>query len=217
MNDLKMSGVTSASGGVYGNVKIEGVSSISGDIECKDLNVQGVSNFSGGIRCETLKVEGTCGVKADVRAGTAKLYGVLNVDGALEAESFTGSGSFRVGGEINAERVDLKFVYGSSAAEIVGQDIRVHKEHHTAPVEFFLDLVPWKLKGRSLRCKLVEGDAVALEYVECDTVRAQRAVIGPGCVVGTVEYHETADVSPSARVGKLVKLEKGVRQLPDAL
>lgn len=206
MNVMKLSGVTYASGGTYENVKVEGVANINGDMKCEEMRIQGVSNFSGNIDCTELDIGGTCKVKGSVRGGKCRLTGLLTVDGDLEADSFTGSGSFQIGGGINAENIDIKYVYGSGAEEICGENIKIWKESSNGAVEFIMDLIPWRHKGRHLHCKLIEGDTVNIENVKADTVRGGSIVIGPECDIELVEYHESLEVYPGAVVRKTVKL-----------
>lgn len=206
MNVMKLSGVTYASGGVYENVKVEGVANINGDMTCEEMRVQGVSNFSGNVQCTDLDVGGTCKVKGNVKGGKCRLSGLLTVDGDLEAEEFTGSGSFQIGGSINAETVDIKFVYGSGAEEVCGENIKIWKESANGAVEFIMDLIPWRHKGKSFRCELIEGDTVSVENVEAKVVRGRTVMIGPECQIDLVEYHDTINIYPGASVKKTVKL-----------
>lgn len=206
MNVMKLSGVTYASGGTYENVKVEGVANINGDMNCQEMRVQGVSNFSGNIKCTNLDVEGTCKVKGDIKGERCRLTGLLTVDGDLEADEFIGSGSFQVGGSINAEKVDIKFVYGSGAGEVCGESIKIWKESTSGAVEFIMDLIPWRHKGKNFRCNLIEGDDINIENVEADVVRGKTVMIGPDCQIDLVEYHDTVNIYPGATVKKTVKL-----------
>ena len=205
-NTLKLSGVAHTGGGIYENVKIEGVANINGDIECSNMDVQGVSSFSGNVACTKLHIEGSCKVSGGIKADSCKLAGLLNAGGDLEAESFTGSGSFQIAGALNAEDIDVSFVYGSSANEVCGQDIRIRKESHNGATEFIMDLIPWRHKGKSFRCNLIEGDRIDIEFVKAGTVRGKHVKIGPECKIELVEYHEEITIHPSAMVGKTVKL-----------
>lgn len=207
MNTLRLSGVTSAGGGNYENVKIEGVVNIKGDLTCKDIAIGGVAKFSGDLICSKLTVEGTCKVAGAVKADKSELRGLLDVADDLEAEEFTGSGSFRIDGALNAERVDVDFVYGSAANEVFGEEIIIRKERHNGATEFIMDLIPWRHKGKSFRCNLIEGDLVNITATEAATVRGRNVTIGPDCKIDLVEYHEEIVVHPNAIIGKTIKLE----------
>ena len=206
MNTLKLNGVTHGSGGTYENVVIEGVAHINGDIQCNEMAVQGVSNFSGDVDCREISVEGTCKISGSLRGGTCRLEGLLNVGKDLEMEQFSGSGSFQIGGSLNAENIDIKFVYGSGAGEVCGQDIHIFKEDHNAMAEFIMDLIPWRHKGKNFSCSLVEGDAIDISHVRAATVRGKRVNIGPECFIELVEYHEKLEVHPSAKIQKTVQI-----------
>ena len=207
MNTMKLSGVTRANGGTYENVEIEGVATVNGDIVCKEMHIEGVSTFEGNIDCSELYVEGTCKVSGAIKSTVCKLAGLLNVGQDLEAETFSGTGSFQIGGTLNAEIVDVRFVYGSNVREICGQDITIYKENTHAAAEFLMDLIPWRHKGKSFQSSLIEGDSVDIEYVNSGVVRGKRLIIGPECQIELVEYHESIDIHPSAKVKSIVKLE----------
>lgn len=207
MNTLRLSGVTHTGGGNYENVKIEGVANVKGDITCADMEIQGVAKFSGDIDCARLLIEGTCKVGGAVRGESCELRGLVDIAGDLEAERFSGSGSFRIDGALNAEKVDVKFVYGSAASEVVGEQIRIRKEWHNGATEFLMDLIPWRHKGKSFRCGLIEGDLIDITATEAAIVRGKSVRIGPECNIGLVEYHEELEIDPGAIIGKTVKLE----------
>lgn len=206
MNTLKLSGVTTVGGGVYENVKIDGVASINGDISCKEMDIQGVSTVNGSLNCNSLTIEGTCKVKGGIKSERCNLSGLLNIEGDLETESFTGTGSFKIGKTLNAEDVDVRFVYGSGASEVCGQDIYIRKEKSYAATEFIMDLIPWRHKGKNFQCSLIEGDMIDIECVECAAVRGKKVKIGAECKVDLVEYHDTVEVHPSAKVARSIKL-----------
>ena len=206
MNVMKLSGVTYANGGTYENVKVEGVANINGDMNCAEMRVQGVSNFSGNIQCTNMDIGGTCKVKGNVKSEICRLSGLLTVEGDLETDTFNGSGSFQIGGSINAEDVDIKFVYGSGAGEVCGENIKIWKESVSGAVDFILDLIPWRHKGKNFRCNLIEGDTINIENVEADVVRGKTVMIGPECRIDLVEYHDALNIYPGASVKKTVKL-----------
>ncbi|MDR3289484.1 MAG: polymer-forming cytoskeletal protein [Peptococcaceae bacterium] len=207
MNTMKFSGITQTDGGVYQNVKIEGVAKINGDITCEELSLQGVSTFKGDLTCTDVHIEGTCKIAGDVKSRHCRLSGLINVGRDLEAESFTGRGALKVGGSLNAEKADIRFVYGSSAHEVCGQQLKIQRENANGALEFITDLIPWRHKGKSFRCALIEGDDIDVEHVTADTVRGKNVRIGAECQIRLVEYHETVSIHPQARVESTVKLE----------
>lgn len=55
--NLDVSGVGSASGGVYQNVTIQGVSKIHHDIDCLRCDLEGVAEILGHVRAQVLSVQ----------------------------------------------------------------------------------------------------------------------------------------------------------------
>ena len=51
-----------------------------------------------------------------------------------------------------------------------------------------------------------EGDDVLLSYVTCPRVSGTRVVIGKGCEIDLVQYSETVEISPGAKVRKIEKI-----------
>ena len=205
MNTLKLAGISHLAGGDYENVQVEGIANIDGTINCAGMRIEGVSNINGNLNCEDLTIEGTCKIKGKIKSLKCHLSGLLTAEG-LDAEAFDGSGSFQIEGGINAEKVDVRFVYGSAAEEVCGEQIRINKEDQNGAVEFVLDLIPWRHKGKSFRCNLIEGDQINISHTDAAVVRGRCVTIGPECQVELAEYHEEIEIHPKARVSKTVKL-----------
>lgn len=119
-NNLRISGLGSASGGSFNEVRISGVGSISGDIECNTFKASGTSSISGNVKTKIFETSGASDVKGNVDAsemgisgagriggnvstGKIKVSGAADINGNLHAENIDSSGAINVRGDVEAE------------------------------------------------------------------------------------------------------------------
>jgi hypothetical protein len=62
------------------------------------------------------------------------------------------------------------------------------------------------LKRRTTVTKMIEGDALDLEYVTAPRVTGRTVIIGKGCRIDLVQYREKVEISPKTTVGKVEKI-----------
>ncbi|WAH37361.1 polymer-forming cytoskeletal protein [Alicyclobacillus dauci] len=84
--DLDLSGVGSASGGVYEDVRVEGVGKVHGDIQCNRCDVQGVSEIAGSVRANSVVIRGKAKVMGDVTADRVRVEGMTHVSGTCNGQ-----------------------------------------------------------------------------------------------------------------------------------
>lgn len=228
--DLNISGVSKTSGGFYDRVSVDGMSKINGDLDCRDLIVNGtlkmrgalvadniaingIGTVEGPLKVSTVRVDGVATLRGDVSGGTFEVNGKCRIDGKMEGdriqidgvvtivgdvqcEEFASEGNVQVEGLLNAGSVEMHLYSGSSVQEIGGERIDVRRSERGGF---------WKGIGiggtARLKAKVIEGDDVFLEDTEADTVRGARVYIGRGCKIRMVEYRETLDTDPDAKVG----------------
>lgn len=214
--NLKLVGTTSASGGRFGNVKITGEASLTGDVECRSLSCTGTADLRGSLTADTFKLTGECKVGGDMRSGRisavgdieiagelhgdrVKLTGDVRVRGNGEAESIQVRGGLTVEGLLNAETIELRMLGPCRAKEIGGGAISV-KRSRTSVFKMFT-------RGNAvLQADLIEGDILELEHTRAAVVRGNRVTLGPGCEIGRVEYRGDLSVHDRASVGERMKL-----------
>ncbi|MCD9023883.1 hypothetical protein [Cohnella silvisoli] len=218
--DLVINGVSSAWGGEYGKVKIDGVGTVQSNISSVTFDANGMTKIKGDLISEELdsdglmKVEGHLSagksiidghmtVKGSLRGEQLKLNGVLNVGGDCEIEVFDAEGAFVVKGLLNAGRMNVRLHGRGKAREIGVEFIQVRQASKSAWSRLWRWMLP-KFTPE-LHAVAIEGDDIDLEYTEADVVRGNRVIIGKGCNIGKVEYRSELKVHPSAKVGKGVK------------
>ncbi len=223
---------TSGSGRLDGFVRCSSFhssGSVSGEeIECKNEFVtSGSSRFSKAVRAESLTTSGSfaCGgdiiVKkgmncsggmegnGSVKCGTFTASGGLSVKGDIEAETVKIDGRVKCGGLLNAEEITIKFKHDSKIKNIGGSKIVVYG-HSQLEKRVRLPLLSSLMKkgGGDSLCveESIEGDSVALEGVTAQRVSGRVVAIGDGCEIELVQYSETLEVSPDAKVSRTEKV-----------
>lgn len=84
--DLSISGVGKAVGGVYHHVRIDGVGKLSGNLDCVSYEVNGTSALQGNLRCERYFVNGVSNVQGDVVVEEYQVNGSSKIEGSVKAK-----------------------------------------------------------------------------------------------------------------------------------
>lgn len=126
---LTLNGVGTLPSGEYGEIRVEGVGRITGDITCTRMCVNGSATVNGNVRAERVDIEGTCRVAGGLQAEKVKVSGWMKVQGDINAEVFHARGAFKVGGLLNADRIEVAAHGPSRVREIGGGTIVIHGEH----------------------------------------------------------------------------------------
>ncbi|WP_310829236.1 hypothetical protein [Paenibacillus pedocola] len=209
-SNLKVLGTSSSLGGYFLEIKVTGECKFAGDVDCQSLSLTGQTAVSGSLRMEKLKMTGELSVKdrmeggmlrghGEVQAGSLsveqlKFSGSLEVGGDCEAEELQVSGALQVKGLLSAETLQLTLYGPCSAAEVGGSNISVKR----SKTKTLLHLG----QGQDMvfTSGLIEGDDVELQNTHAGTVRGEKVIIGPGCVIQQVEYSDYLEIHKSATV-----------------
>ncbi len=121
--DLQINGAGKNGGGCYRNIRINGSSTITGDIDCLDFtangmvtvngmltaqtaSINGSSEIQGVVKVDALKVSGSMRIASDATLKTCQIHGSVNVQGGITAETITLHGALQVKEDCNAELFD---------------------------------------------------------------------------------------------------------------
>lgn len=201
-----------------GSVKIEGSAhcqslSASGSlIVDAELTVQQQSHSSGSVHvsghltADEIHASGSLDAQA-VHCREFKCSGACRIAGDLEAETAVLSGAAEIGGLLNAEAVELAPSRYVHIGAIGGSSIRIHQRDTTTLFGLF------RTNSGCAKIGSIEGDEIALEYVEAETVRGRNVHIGAGCKIGRVEYSGTLTAEPGT-VGQSVYTGAEAGSLP---
>ena len=218
--DMKISGAGAIGAGEYDNVRISGSAKGEGLIRCKsfhasgsfsggeiecseDFHVSGAGKFAGNIRAKEIHVSGAIKTEGNMKGKEIKLSGAIKTGGDVEAEEIKISGEVNCGGLINAERlyVNLDSTASSTAENIGGSKITIEKGKSGG---FFCRLL--KKSGKFIVSESIEGDEINIEYTSAKTVTGRNVKIGEKCEIGLVQYSESIEISPKAKIGKCEKI-----------
>ncbi|REK74353.1 hypothetical protein [Paenibacillus paeoniae] len=210
LRDMRLIGDTESLGGRFRRVRITGDAILAGDVECEGYDLTGTSHIKGSLTSAYVKFTGEVSVDGPMsskslrgtgelrigrhfRGDQVRISGHLSAPGTIEAEKFELRGAV-TGGSINAGQTLIK-LYGPSAAnEIVGGLVTVRRSRGARIKELFQ-----QHSVTELRAGLIEGDRLDLEHTIADVVRGNTVRIGPGCVIGRVEYRDTYEKSGNAK------------------
>ena len=190
-------------------IRVSGSCHVQGTVEAKEIHISG-SFHAGDDLCVTdgAHISGsmTCGGK--VRCGILACSGGVTVQGDVEAEDVRVSGKLDCGGLLNAERIDLSS--HGHVGSIGGSEIRIHDEEWKKKTRVnrmpLLSSLVGVGRGHMTVDELIEGDVIALEFVTVPKVVGRVVAIGEGCEIGLVQYSETIEIHPKAKVGKQEKI-----------
>jgi len=219
-NEAKVHGEGTIGPGTYGNVSINGVGTVSGDVVCADLRINGVGTCKGAVKADSATVNGTGRFDGQVQIGdltvngeataqqsagigVLKVKGRTGIHGGLAAHTVDVRGELTVGENLEADELEGEGAFRVGGLLNAGRiSFRLHGESSAREIggESITVLgprgfVPAALLGlfseKRLTADSIEGDDVTLEYTTAKVVRGARVSIGEGCKVESVEYTES--------------------------
>ena len=144
-------------------------------------------------------------VEGNIKAAELDVAGGLGVSEDIEAEKAYIKGGVSCGGLINAEelRVELSDSTGSKAESIGGSKIIIENYREKGIIE--------RLFGRKscdfVVSEYIEGDEIMIEHTSAKNVTGRYVMIGEGCKIGLLQYSESVEISPKAKVGRCEKIQ----------
>lgn len=234
-NDLNISGMGRTGGGLYKNVRIDGMGKIGGDIDCLEFICNGTVGVEGALRADSMNVNGTAKVKGPVTLEAMVIGGMSTFEDHVQCRTVAINGRVSMDKSLKSDRVEVdgilkaKLDVQCETFLVKGQfkidgllnadrvDIKLHwpcsaqeigGEHIV--VRKWKNLRFWEQLrhgfSSQLKAQIIEGDHIDLEYTEADTVRGNDVSIGPGCVIRVVEYKNSFHQDPEAKIGSYVKV-----------
>jgi uncharacterized membrane protein YgcG len=208
MKNGRVDGVINFPGGVYGDLNINGVSTVEGPLEAAHLDIDGVFNARSDVCCESLNTAGVVTIDGNLRVKTANIDGVVTVHGSkIEADRIIGTGVLTTDGQVSADYIDSQgFI---NAREIVGDHISIQSFTKSF---FFKMWIKLKEAVGSLDYSivdLIEATTVNLRGVHAHMVSGHDVSIGPHCVIDRVDASGRLFIDQDAEVKEIVESESG--------
>ncbi|MGM9986248.1 MAG: hypothetical protein ACI35O_03365 [Bacillaceae bacterium] len=220
-DDIHISG----SGTIYGNTtcedfKCSGSAKIEGIFHVKHGKVSGSAKFLKDVTGDSFHVSGSTSIGGTLAVKEVETSGSIKIEKCLNAEHVDVSGSIKIGEDCNAETFELRgacYIDGLLNAGEVECKLHGHSRikaigAETISIEMggrynFLMRLIRKLVAKEilLTSSEIEGDDIDIEYTECKVVRGKNVKIGDKCKIDVVEYSDTVEISPKAKVENVVK------------
>ena len=206
----KISGCGTLSSGKYDEIIASGAIKLEGDISCASLCASG-SLKADKLSCDgALKIAGAASFSGDVFAKSIGISGAFKTSGCISCGELTARGAVKALGNISAdEKLD---VHGAikSEEEIASKEICVIFDSDSELTKVRgekIEIKPqrrfWLFKRKCYVLSSVEGGEISLEYVTSPKVSGARVKIGDGCRIDLLEYSESYEISPKAKVSKI--------------
>lgn len=105
--NLNINAMTTITAGEYGEIKVTGLGSVTGDIKADLIKVSGKMDAEGDISVRDFKVSGMTSIEGSLKVNTMKTSGKANVEGSIEGNDVHVSGMLDVEGNITGERLKV--------------------------------------------------------------------------------------------------------------
>lgn len=105
--DMKYSGLMTMPGGSYRRVKLEGMITIDGDLECDDIRTEGLFTGNGTVKSTKGKFNGSANIKGSVESDEVDVNGELKVGEDLSVQDIDVEGRLFVKGSVASENIDM--------------------------------------------------------------------------------------------------------------
>jgi cytoskeletal protein CcmA (bactofilin family) len=179
-----------------GRFKISGKSVFSQSIKAKQIRSSGTLCCDGDLIAEDdISCSGGVSCKKGIKCEQLRVCGSLHIDGDIEAENVNLAGGLCCGGLLNAENIRIQADKPMHVASIGGSSITIKRKR--------ISIFP---RRRVEVATAIEGDQISLEYVSCPRVTGRSITVGRGCVIDLVQYSESIEISPKAKILKTEKI-----------
>jgi cytoskeletal protein CcmA (bactofilin family) len=236
ISNLKITGSSTAAGGLYDRMKIVGEGIIEGDTKCRLLKCIGTLEMEGNLQASEAGIVGTFALTGNVRSDTMKNSGTVSISGDAEIGSLTGSGTIEVKGHMQGTKIALKghiAAGGDCEVDVFNLkgmfDVGGLLNAGEIDIRLFQDSTAKEIGGERIRIRkasllhpfslffrpsphakvtvsVIEGDDIYVEHTNAKVVRGNQVVIGPGCEVDLVEYKVHLEKKKGAIVKESRKL-----------
>lgn len=195
MQNIKIEGVGTISGGDYEMVRVDGVGKCEGNLQAQSIDINGTFKCLGAVKTDLFDCDGATELRANLFAKKIIVDGSLVVKNGtkIEAEKIDCDGSIKVvDGQISADIIKSDgYIY---AREIVGDQIRIHSR--------ISRFVKW-FNGSFSNVELIEATNIELRGVYAKEVNGEQIIIGPRCEIDRVDCSGTLTIDPTATVKEI--------------
>ena len=232
--NLQMDGLSSAGGGEFYKILINGKGTVTDDVNADYIEINGMGTLQGNAEALEVKISGTSSIKGNLDSEKIRISGTSRIDGDVESEDVKIEGHANIGGNLKSERVRIDgkvTVGGNVEAETFESQghIKIGKQLNaeSIQIEVMLKCEAEEIVGSDIRVRrgkasllkvvdnlfptilmvnTIEGDKLDLDCVNAKHVQGQDIIIGPECEIDMIEYSGTLQVDPKAVVRATSKI-----------
>lgn len=191
----------------WGDVHVSGTANFDKDILAGSLQISGVINCDSNVHVQhEANLSGGANIDGDLKCGTLNAHGGLNVGGDIEAETASIYGTIVCNGLLNAEQIEIDTKSGCSIGSIGGSKIKITYTQR----KIFPNLIKMHINGEHVKGvrveQTIEGDEIDIKYVTCPRVSGRTVKVGEACKIDVLQYSESCEIDPKAKVGKIEKI-----------
>ena len=188
LQDVKMAGSGTISGGQYNKVSIAGSASSSGDIIAEIIKVAGSATFNGEVEAKEVSIAGSTKFMNSVKGEKVKIAGSTKIIGNLTCEEAKIDGHVTIQGECNVGT--LQYAGESSQFNnIYGENICIETKKH-----------------KKVTVNEIEATNIELKSVVAKRVSGEKVKITGRCVIDVIEFKDSLQLSKKVEVKQIVKL-----------
>ncbi len=190
-------------------IRTNGMGKFLADVEVEHLIVAGTAKMDAKVTGELAEVTGALSVLGNVEFEEINVQGAIKVSGDMEAEKIICDGITNVEGTMNGEDITLGIRGTSKIKSLCGHDIRVNKREKEITINLMYaikGLFNSNVNTGGLTCEEIEGDNIKIENTNAKIVRGSAVTIGDDCEILRVEYKDSLEVSPKAKIREKIKL-----------
>lgn len=199
LRDLKIEGLGTSYGGEYNRVKLEDMTTIKDSIKCVSFSSEGMCKCEGELIADDIRTEGTFKIKGNVKAKKINVEGIATfIDSCVNADVVNAEGVIQCN-ELSADNIKIDGV--CRVEKIFGESIEINPKvgKRTGFFNFFNS-------SYASEVKLIECTELNADELSADIIRASKVKLGKRCEVKLLEYSETIDIHPEAKIKELIKV-----------
>ncbi len=199
LKDLIIEGFGTSYGGEYNKVKLEGLATIKDNLKCVSFSSEGMCKCEGELIADDISTEGTFKINGNVRAKKISVEGIARfIDSCVNADQVYAEGVIHCD-ELSADNIKIDGV--CRADKILGESIIINPKvgKRTGFFEIFNS-------SYASNIRLIECTDINADELSADIIRASKVKLGKHCEVNLVEYSDTIDIHPEAKIKKLIKV-----------
>lgn len=197
--NIFIDGINSFIGGEFNEIKIDGVTTVTGPIKANKILINGIFKTEDYIEANLLDVDGVATIKKNVRAHEVDVAGTVSIKSEkFEADSIKCDGIISVSGEINADKMFVKGII--SAKEIYGDNIDISSNIKGTEIVKAIKNFFGIQRGHFSKIETIEATTINIVNVKAKQLRGHDIIIGKDCTVENVDCDGILRISKSANV-----------------